>query len=49
MLFATGRSIKGPTEETIDFLREAGVDIRGDGDDEAGGGGEEEEKERRRE
>ena len=43
MLFATGRSIEGPTEETIDFLREAGVDIGGDGDDEAGrqgGGGE---------
>jgi hypothetical protein len=43
VLFATGRSIEGPTEETIDFLRAAGVDIRGDGDDEAerrGGGGE---------
>ena len=26
MLFATGRSIEGPTEETIDFLREEGVD-----------------------
>ena len=47
MLFATGRSIEGPTEETIDFLRAAGVDIRGDGDEEAGGGGEEG-KERRR-
>ena len=41
-MFATGRSIEGPTEETIDFLREAGVDIRGDGDDGAKrrGGGE---------
>ena len=35
MLFATGRSIEGPTEETIDFLRVEGVDIWGDGDDEA--------------
>lgn len=40
MLFATGRSIEGPTEETIDFLREEGVDIGGDGDDEVGGRGE---------
>ena len=40
MLFATGRSIEGPTEETIDFLREEGVDIGSDGDDEAEGGGE---------
>lgn len=47
MLFATGRSIEGPTEETIDFLRAEGVDIRGDGDGEAGVR-EEEEKERRR-
>ena len=35
-MFATGRSIEGPTEETIDFLRAAGVDIRGDGDGGAG-------------
>jgi hypothetical protein len=34
VLCATGRSIEGPTEETIDFLREEGVDIEGDGDEE---------------
>lgn len=32
-MFATGRSIEGPTEETMDFLREEGVDIEGDGDE----------------
>lgn len=48
MLFATGRSIEGPTEETIDFLREEGVDIGGDGDDEAEGGGRAEEGKERR-
>jgi hypothetical protein len=37
----SGRSIEGPTEETIDFLREEGVDIGGDGDGGATGGGEE--------
>ena len=37
MLFATGRSIEGPTEETIDFLREEGVDIGSDGDEESVG------------
>ena len=47
MLFATGTSIEGPTEETIDFLRVEGVDIDGDGDEKSvGRGGEEEEKER---
>ena len=44
-MFATGRSIEGPTEETIDFLREEGVDIGGDGDEEAEGEEKEEEKE----
>ena len=47
MLLATGRSIEGPTEETIDFLREEGVDIEGDGDEESGWR-KEEERERRR-
>ena len=46
MLFATGRSIEGPTEETIDFLRAAGVDIASDSDGGAEGG-EEEGEERR--
>lgn len=41
MLFATGRSIEGPTEETIDFLRAEGVDIGSDGDGGAEGGGKE--------
>ena len=47
MLFATGRSIEGPTEETIDFLRAEDVDIAGDGDGGAEGGEEEEGEERR--
>lgn len=38
-MFATGTSIEGPTEETIDFLRVAGVDIEGDGDEDKAGGG----------
>jgi hypothetical protein len=45
MLFATGSSIEGPTEETIDFLREEGVDIGGDGDEASARRGEEEEEE----
>jgi hypothetical protein len=36
VLFATRESIEGPTEETIDFLRAAGVDIAVDGDERAG-------------
>ena len=42
----TGRSIEGPTEETIDFLRVEGVDITDDGNGKAEGGEEERGKRR---